>query len=154
MTETETLKGLVSAVIEGACGDYVRIDTASFERNCRARQRLEAFFRSNRFRLYTDDNIDPEYLIAELKKKREWNDLIRVAVIERFGSFKRFAEVLYPGNQAKRRFSGQEAKYWLKSSKYPPDFMKWEAALGITRCKCGTVHRGKRCPECGEKVKE
>lgn len=155
MTELEVLKGLVGAVIEGACGDYVRIDGTSFDRNCRARKRLEDFFRSDRFSLYTGGNIDPEYIIKELQIKRDWNELVRAAVLEKFGTFQKFAEALYPDSHKKREFAGGDAKYWLKSSKYPEDYLEWERVLEISRCmKCGFAFRGKRCPDCGERITE
>ncbi len=125
--EFDCLKLLASAIIEGACGDYIRIGEKAFAENCRARERLEDFFRSERFRLYTDDTIDPEYLIARLKRKRGWNALIREAIKEHYESVTEFAET-FPKSRR------PDVRYWLKTSKYPPYFREWENRLGVLMC--------------------
>lgn len=144
LSELDCLKLLAGAVIEGACGDYIRIDKKRFDENCRTRERLEQFFRSDEFRLYTSDRIDPEYIISSLKRKRNWNDLIREAAKERYGSLTRFAET-FP------RRKRLDVLMWLKSSKYPSLYEEWEKRLGVTMCdKCehaGAVEGGwLKCP--------
>lgn len=123
-------QALADAIIRQACDDYVMISEENYLRNCLQRKRLEDFFRGGAFTLYSD--LDPEYLISELKVKRIWNWQARKRILRRYGSFKAFGAEMLP-NKPWKVVNGF-AKYYLKSSVYPPIayLEKWNKALGIT----------------------
>lgn len=60
----ENYKMLAAAIVESAAKDYV----ALYKVADKAYMTIEKFFRSGYFRLLME-NIDPEYLIIELRRK-------------------------------------------------------------------------------------
>lgn len=69
----DNYKNLANAIIQKACEDYVAAVKYWRKYNDNYTKlkidMLERFFRGQEFLLYTDGNIDPEYMIKMLRQK-------------------------------------------------------------------------------------
>ena len=117
----ECYKLLAMAIIQRAAEDYLLYGESTYYQGQRAR--IENFFRSERFRHWTNGAIDPEYLIEGLRKKRRWNEVMRIRIAMRYGSMTKFAQTVRKDGTA------DYVRHWLKSTQYPPEMRIWEKLL-------------------------
>lgn len=109
---------LAAEVVHRAADDYCR------EVRKTKLVKLEEFFRSDTFRLYTNDKIDPDLLLGRLNEKRDWNMKMKEQIFQRYGGrggVERFAEEVGSNPVTVRTV--------LKSAIYPDNVERWEEVL-------------------------